>query len=736
MKTRILAFTLLASFACSAMVQDDVDIKADKIAVDNVTKAAVATGHVAVTCGVLTLHGEALSRDADGTIHLGDSTWVTTCTNDIGHTHWNVSGSVEFKPMSHVKLWNCWVELYEIPLLYLPYFWYPLDTDCGFSWMVGWKSKWGAYLLTKTRYHILGDASGEENAYWLKGATLVDLREKPGIGVGEDLEWNLSEYGHGSLNLYHAWDKYRYREGRQTAVHEGSEVKNRRYGIGLKHLWLPTERDIVRLKGHVYSDTYFHEDFTCESFFSLPSSWFGYDGNEVAWEHFESGWGSGVSASGPLNEFYSGIFRMPEIYFDINPTPLFGLPINYESQSRVGYMGRQAAEYRKHMRFYSYNPGVWADYETFRMDTYHRLTAPFRMLDDTISVVPRFAYRGTYWNSSGGTDLEGLGRKMPGSVSGGDLYRSILEGGITFAARGTGWINDTWQHMFEPYTDVLAQEAMYNNLHSGKRPYFFDGVEGSLNWEDQFANRGRDLPYSYYGVTPGVRQAWSALDENGKLRRIFDLDVYTALQFNEASWYGDDDLHKLAKTGSPNYGDNSCLFIPGVRARWMPSDDLSLFGHAEYNSENNKIASAALGLKHEYSKTFNYEVLYLYRDTRWWDYSSTPGYRNDDRVNRSSYDWDDLNRMVWHMVRVSAEWQPLDWFKFGPQACWDLREGELEDVGCFFDYLTDCLGFRFMINYRNTYITYDGYEHDDDWSFGFLIYLRALGEDSAQIFKN
>lgn len=734
MKQLISVLAACLAFACFALVQDDVGIKADRLAVDNVTKAAVASGHVEVSCGILTLHGEELSRDAEGTIRLGDSTWVTTCTNDFGHTHWNISGKVEYRPKDYVKLWNCWVKLYEIPIFYLPYFWYPLETDCGFSWMVGWSGQWGAYLLTKTRYHLLGDKAEGEDTYWLKGATLFDLREKPGIGVGEDLEWNLAEYGHGSLSLYHAWDKDRYSEGSSTSVYEGTGVGNRRYYVGLKHLWTPTERDVVRLQGKHYSDSYFYEDFTRESFFALPTSWIGYEGNELSWEHFESGWGSGVGVSGPLNTFYSGVARLPEIYFDINPTSFFGLPVNYESRTAAEYLLRQTAEYRRRMSVYSYIPGIWADYETFRFDTYHRWTVPFRTLWDTVSVVPRFAYRGTYWNAAGGTDLAGFGNDMPGSASGGSLYRSILEGGITFAVRGTGWVNDTWQHMFEGYADFIAQEAMYDELQSGKRPYYFDGVDGSLTWEDQFANRGRNLPYSYYGVTPGLRQVWSSLDANGKLKRVFDLDFYTALQVNRAAWYGEDDLHKLAETGSPNYGENPCLFIPGVKARWTPSDDLDLFGLAEYNSEEHKIVSATLGLKHDYSKEFRVAVSYLYRDTRWWDFSSTPRY--DNRRSQSAYERDDLNRMVWHAIQVSGEWQPLDWFKFGPDVRWDLKEGELDSVGCFFDYLTDCLGFRLMVNYRNTYITYDGHEHDEDLTVGFLIYLRALGDNASQLFVN
>ena len=50
------------------------------------------------------------------------------------------------------------------------------------------------------------------------------------------------------------------------------------------------------------------------------------------------------------------------------------------------------------------------------------------------------------------------------------------------------------------------------------------------------------------------------------------------------------------------------------------------------------------------------------------------------------------------------------------------------------DYLTDCLGFRFIVQYENSFTTLDGYENDKDWSFGFYVYLRCFGADSSGFF--
>ena len=65
----------------------------------------------------------------------------------------------------------------------------------------------------------------------------------------------------------------------------------------------------------------------------------------------------------------------------------------------------------------------------------------------------------------------------------------------------------------------------------------------------------------------------------------------------------------------------------------------------------------------------------------------------------------------------------------------DLRENELDGVGSWFDYLTDCLGFRVLVEYNNSYLRIDGYERKEDWSVGFYIYLRAFGAESSNIFR-
>lgn len=705
---------------------------ADRIAADNTTKAMTATGHVVAVDKPYSLHGEWMKREVDGTMTFGGPCFATTCSNEVGHTHWNVSGEIEYKEDDHVILKNACLRFYEIPVFWLPYMYYSLSHNSGFSWMPGYTGRWGAYLLTKTSYNILGNRAAGDNAWWLDGATRFDLRYRQGVGFGEDLKWNLGEFGRGDFYAYYAWDRdiddySGDRLSDYTSKHHSynweSPVNHDRYAFSLRHNLNLTERDRIRVQGSYYSDSSFRHDFQRKSLFNWKSQWLGYDNSGIFWEHLENTFAIGAEVSGRLNKFYAMTGRLPEIYLDINPQPVFGLPVNYESENRIGYLTRDPAEYGTGdpNNPFAFRPGRWAEYEAFRFDTYHRLTAPFRTFDDVVSVVPRVAYHGTYWSKTGKDNLNGWGK----SESAGDCLRSILEGGVTFAGRGTAWVDDKWRHMIEPYFDVLAQKAWFSG---GDRPYVFDNIDASVMWEDQFAGRARNLPYTYYGVTPGVRNAWDKLNDRGDLRTVVDLDVYAAFQFESTSFISHNEAHKLSEVGRPNYGKNGCFVMPGARVRWMPVNDISLMANAEYDSDHNRIASADAGLKHKVANNFSYDITYSLRDYRCWDFSSSPydpKQMTDDLFNYAKF----------HYVQIGFEHQPLDWFAWGPYLRWDIRENELDGVGSWFDFLTDCLGFRFIVEYDNSYTRLDGYEHGDDWSVGFYIYLRALGSGASNIFS-
>ena len=734
--------TLFAIFAVTCVTSsatfaaERLRVTADRMAADRVTESLVASGHVVAVSTPYRLESNYLEKDGQDHYTLSDPTMLTTCTNAPGCRHWRIDGGVEYTDGEYAILKNAWLRFWEIPVLYVPYWYYPIMGQEGLRMMPGYTSRWGAYLLTKYVYHILGDNTYEEGTYYLTGSTRFDLRYENGIAAGQALNWQLGDYGSGKFKIYYAWDQDdRYDRHWNSSTYNwrnwGSEVPNDRYAIELLHKWNPTERDIIRLQGAIYSDTHFRHDFLRNSFFGIRNQFVNYNDNELAWEHNESAWGTGLSVSGPLNDFVAGTSRLPEWYFDVAPTPIWSLPLNYESSTRVGYLHRQYAEYGDETTAtaFRYNPGEWARYTTFRLDTYHRITAPFK-LADVLAVVPRVAYHGTYWNNGGNTVLDGLG--TAGKI-GDSITRSILEGGITFAARGTGTLSESWQHIIEPYADILAQKAWYSGLGSSGRPYIFDSIDASSDWFDQFAGRSRNLPYTWCGITPGVRNAFRKTDDQGKTRNIFDVDIYAAFQCNSTDWTTGDRFHRLADDVSePNYGKDSLSVYPGVRLRYFPTPDMALLARIEYDADSSRIATSEFAWQHKFTKSFSYRLAYQSSDFRWWDFSSSP--HVSSQIKNHIHESDDFNWVRYNFATLSFEHELCDAIACCPYVRWDCTRGELDEAGTWIDYRTDCLGFRLVLSYENSITRIDGSEYDDDWNIGFYIYLRAFGPGLGSIF--
>jgi hypothetical protein len=276
-----------------------------------------------------------------------------------------------------------------------------------------------------------------------------------------------------------------------------------------------------------------------------------------------------------------------------------------------------------------------------------------KLFDDFVSFVPRIAYRGTFYDDGGIAPLDGKDKAIS---SDSNFGRSIIEGGATFAARGEAWVNENWLHMVEPYFDILAQEAYISGDDDGARAYVFDALDASRTWEDHFAGRGRNLPYSWYGFTPGLRNEWSKVDEKGTLRTIIDFDVYAAVQLNSACFVNapstlDNDMHKLPVSGKPSYGEGNGIIVPGARLRYSPEEDILLTMMAEYDSDNDKIALADLRFSQKVSEDFSWYAMYSLRDHRLWDFASSP-------YNKSSMSEDIFNDLC--QFQISAIKTPFE----------------------------------------------------------------------------
>ncbi len=706
-------------------------VSADKMAADRTTGNLVASGNVVAVQRPFRMFSDRLSRIGN-VYSFPEGTMVTTCTNDLDCLHWCAKGALDYDDGREITARNMTVKMFGVPVFWWPYWWQPLNTDYGWRVMPGYRSRWGAYLLTKYVYDITDHYADSD--WGLRGATRFDLRTKNGAALGQSIRWKLGDFGTGKFKAYYLWDQDADRYDRKWRSRKkynysnwNSEVPDERYALEFRHNWEMTERDTLRVRAAYVSDSRFSYDFLRDGMLSLSNPYSDFLHNELAWEHIENTVGFGLSVAGPLCDFNMGVARLPEVYFNVAPQPVFSLPVNYESSTRAGWLNRNYAKYgdSKTAAPYRYYPGRWADYQAFRADTYHRLTLPFKVAD-VVSVVPRAGLRGTFWSDSGSENLTGYGRTV---MRGDDHYRSVVEGGVTFSARGTAMLGDGWRHVLEPYADVLVQSARYHSLHKSNRSLYFDSVDGSADWLDQFAGRSRNLPYSWRGVTPGVRNAFKMTGEDGVARTVFDFDVYAAVQFNDTSWTKGGRYHRLsASPEDPNYGRGGDILVnPGFRARCYPAEDLAFLARVEWDGQNDTVAYADFEVSKRFSEKFKASVSYSARDHRYWDFSSSPF---DPAVMRS----EDFNWAKYSYAGIEFEHEICDAVAWGPFLRWDMQENELDEVGTWLDLRTDCLAFRFCLSYENDCMRIDGSEHEHDWSFSVGVYLRALGANAGSMF--
>jgi lipopolysaccharide assembly outer membrane protein LptD (OstA) len=370
------------------------------------------------------------------------------------------------------------------------------------------------------------------------------------------------------------------------------------------------------------------------------------------------------------------VARLPEGWLSVMPQPIFGSGLNYESQTRVGYLNRDAAFYDRAIPEYMYFPGDWADYHLTRADTAHRVTAPMKFAD-VLSVVPRAGYRGTWYSDS---------------ESDGAVNRQSAELGIETSLRATADFASGYRHVVEPYIDYSYQPT-HIALNTG-RAYTFDRFDRSFEWADQFGMDGVWLPYDWHGVRPGVRNLIQKRDDQGQMRTVIDWDAYAAIQFKSDGPLREEGLRMIGTTFTVS-----------------PGDALDIKAHGEWDTEESTVAYADLSAFYRINEKLRLGGGYLARDHKLYDYDVSPV-------------------MQWRCADENLLYGGLtydvnDTWSWSAYTRYDLRRNELDRVGGYIQYRLDCLVFQLSVTYVNDFTRIDGSERDDDFRFAIMMWLRA-----------
>lgn len=558
--------------------QNDAQLTADRILVNKDSHIAKAEGNVIlIRKGQAALRSKSLSynfktgeatspgldvqaqslrvisktttRDLHGAYHLSD-TIVTTCTNDPSSLHYCVTAkNGEFVPNQYVLLHGAKVRFLGLPVFYYPLFQRSLVDHFGWTFIPGYESDWGAYLLTSYRTQLV-NFGGEWNDS-INSKSHFDFRTDRGWAFGEDLSWSFGDqYDGGSrgyISLYGVLDDDPM--GEKLDRYDGRDVaEDTRYRITLRHDTYFTPQNYLTIRTSYLSDSYVFQDFYEDEFkdYVQPESYisFTHNGDYISY---------GIGVNHRVNEFYSNVNRLPDLWLDSSLTEIGDSGIYYESQSSGGLLQYEFADYGTT----NIPP---ESYDSFRVDSRHVFSSPLKLFG-FLSVVPRAQYRGTFYSKTRDAVSEEFYNPTTTNYETRTSYkegsgglRNLFELGAELSMKAYGFYKGengtTYRHVVEPYanwTFVPEPNLRPDDL------YQFDSVDR--------------LDKGHY-IRTGLRQLLQNKSE-GSINQIFDLDLYTIYFFED----------EKDEKGFRKYGAD---------LEWAVSPSIKLNTNTEYNPDLNE----------------------------------------------------------------------------------------------------------------------------------------------------
>ena len=640
---------------------------------------------------------EGAARDDEGTLHAKNVT-LTTCVNEAPEDwHWSVTGTGRYRQGEFLELRNATARLFGLPLLWAPYYYRDLNTHYGWRILPGYSGDWGAYLRLGYVYPIAGSLAAGRHLY---GKSQLDLRSERGVGVGQELTWNTEGglFGEGTrqwgrLSLYYAYDI-----GDQEAADRNwnSTYDENRWTIGLKERLDFSPRDFLHIEGEKVSDSQFRGDYN-EAAVRASSQPLGV----ANYEHRENAWVTSLALMGPLDTFYAGVRRLPELRLDLLPQRLLGIDkLYYESQTAAGYLRRQPAKYDAAFTGrYTYDLGNWAYYDTFRLDTRHLIRRPIALAQG-LTLTPRLGWRGTYYADS---------------PDGSSLFRSLFELGATLQARL--WRDyGRHRHTLTPYLDLTYVPGSQDGPQD--QPYAFDRLDQEYEWRDRYRSDGLTPTHRYAGLRFGLKNTLQRRNpDTGLLSPLLDADLYGVWVFQtQDHWtrwrrYEQPGRGNLAKPAR-RVKEDTGLRVIGLEATYKPFRHLTLVNDFQYDPENSRLALWDVTLR------YALDPITLYA-----------GYL---RRHHDLYDYYWADEVKDELVHAGFIHHLCDLIDYSAYARYNLEHSDLDEIGGFIQYNLDCLSFRLNTRYLPKYYSDDGWKHGSEFRISFELWLRAFPKEETE----
>lgn len=260
----------------------------------------------------------------------------------------------------------------NVPVMYWPKYSRSLETH-GNYWVVtpGYRSLYGPYVLGTYHHAFTTNFSTDLH---------LDYRQKRGIGVGPDFNYDAGRWGQGEFKVYYTHDDAAGTNG------TGRVLDNDRHRISFSHRVELRTNLTVKAVVREQSDAFLVRDFIEHEYQRniQPSSF-------IEVNQLWSNWSLNLLAQPRINDFFETVERLPDVKLtgfrqQIGVTPLF-----YESESSVGYFKHEFAD------------NAANSFAAGRADTYHQVVLPQNYFG-WLNVTPRVGGRFTHY-----TETEGFG---------------------------------------------------------------------------------------------------------------------------------------------------------------------------------------------------------------------------------------------------------------------------------------------------------------------------------------
>lgn len=258
----------------------------------------------------------------------------------------------------------------NVPVMYWPKYTRSLETH-GDYWVVtpGYRSLYGPYVLGT--YHRAFTTNFSADLH-------LDYRQKRGIGIGPDFNYDAGRWGQGEFRFYYTHDDAANTNGL------GRALDNDRHRISFSHRVELRTNLTVKAVVREQSDAFIIRDFI-ESEYQRniqPSTFL--EVNQL-W----SNWSLNLLAQPRINDFFETVERLPDVKLTGLRQQIGVTPLYYESDNTVGYYRHEFAD------------NVANSFAAWRADTYHQVLLPQQFFG-WLNVTPRVGGRLTHYGETDG----------------------------------------------------------------------------------------------------------------------------------------------------------------------------------------------------------------------------------------------------------------------------------------------------------------------------------------------